>query len=37
VYKSPLAGIRGARVVEVDAAQLANVEQPGAFTETVLT
>jgi 3-oxoadipate enol-lactonase len=35
--KRALAGIRGARVVELDAAHLANVEQPGAFTEAVLT
>jgi 3-oxoadipate enol-lactonase len=34
--KRALAGIRGARVVELDAAHLANVEQPGAFTEAVV-
>jgi 3-oxoadipate enol-lactonase len=31
-----LAGIRGARFVELDAAHLANVEQPDAFTEAIV-
>jgi 3-oxoadipate enol-lactonase len=32
-----LAAVRGARVVELDAAHLANVEQPDAFTEAILS
>jgi len=35
--KRALAGISGARIVELDAAHLANVEQPDAFTAAVLT
>jgi 3-oxoadipate enol-lactonase len=34
--RGDLAGIRGARVVELDAAHLANVEQPEAFSQAVL-